>query len=88
MKEARRVCEVEGFVFERRRKDIPHYEVYRRCKVGLREPSSGVLDSVFIYVEDGEASGTTDALAEAFDPEQRRATGVEHVESPDVAQQI
>ena len=60
----------------------------RGGKLSLAKRSLRNIDALYIQVDGGEATPFPYPLAEAFDPERRGASCVEHIESANVSEEV
>jgi hypothetical protein len=88
VEEAGRVHEIEGSKGERHPEDVSCEEMDWGCELRLPERSLRFFDAFYVHVDGSEATAIPYPLAEAFDPERRRSSGVEHIEAPDVPEEI
>ena len=60
----------------------------RGGKLSLAKRSLRIIDAFHINVDGGDATAGSYPLAEAFDPERRGSSCVEHVETADVPEEV
>ena len=60
----------------------------RGCEIRFAERRLRFIDTFHVYIDSGETTIVPYPLAEAFDPERRAASGVEHIETLDVFQEV
>jgi hypothetical protein len=60
----------------------------RSGKLSLAKRSLRIIDAFRIHVDGGDATTGSNPLAEAFDPERRGSSRVEHVETADFPDEV
>ena len=60
----------------------------RGCEIRYAQRRLRFIDTFHVHIDSGETAVVPYPLAEAFDPERRAASGVEHIEAPDVSQEV
>ena len=88
MEEPGRVGETERIPLERRLKDVAGDDPNRGGEVGFPEKLPTLFDTFGIRFEGYESTVAANALAEALEPKQGGASGVENVEIPDIPEEI
>jgi hypothetical protein len=88
VEKARGVDEVEGAWVERHPEDVSREHADRAGKFGLFQSILRLLDAFRIHIDGGDATILPHPLAEAFDPERRGTSCVEHVETADVPEEV
>ncbi len=88
VEKARGVDEVEGAWDERHPEDVSRQHADRTGKLSLFQRISRLLDAFRIHIDGGDATILPHPLAEAFDPERRGTSCVEHVETADVPEEV
>src|SRR5215207_9462057 len=81
VEQARGVDEVEGAWTERHPENVCCEKMDRGGKLSLAKRVLRLLDAFHIHVDGGDATLFPYPLADAFDPERRGASCVEHVET-------
>jgi hypothetical protein len=82
------VSEIERFPLERGTKNITGDEPDRCGEVGISQKLPALFDELGVRFEGEEGTRSTDALAEAFEPERGGASGVEDLEAFDIAKEV
>src|SRR5215203_574477 len=88
VEQARGVDEVEGAWVERHSEDVACEKMDRGGKPSLAKRSLRIIDALRIHVDSGDATAGSYPLAKALDPERRRSSCVEHVETADVPEEV
>jgi hypothetical protein len=88
VKEAGGVDQVEGVWAEGHREDVVGEQTHGGRKLRLAQGGLTLVHAFCIQVYGNQGSTLADPLAEALDPERRRTPGVEHLETPDISEQV